>query len=56
MDLNNRKITNHPSSTAIIYKFLIIQFGEYYYFENTLFNTKINIFKFSFENFEIISL
>ena len=28
MDLNNRKMTNHPPSPAIIYKFLIIDFGE----------------------------
>ena len=28
MDLNNRKITNHPPSPAIIYKFLIIEFVE----------------------------
>ena len=28
MDLNNRKMTNHPPSPAIIYKFLIIEFGE----------------------------
>ena len=27
MDLNNRKMTNHPPSPAIIYKFLIIEFG-----------------------------
>ena len=55
MDLNNRKMINHPPSPAIIYKFLIIEF-ENNYFENTLFNTRIHIFKFVFENFEIISL
>ena len=27
MDLNNQKMTNHPPS-PIIYKFLIIDFGE----------------------------